>query len=227
MLLWPLKSLCTTCKTWCSQTNKKKTTTVIKEETCFIFSASSSSSTRLLKVAIVHNSPGGSFLLTLYFLHLSILSKPMTTNAFFSLRPLFRSQNYIPYFILISLLKTFYVFGTSVISVQFSHSAVSDSLPPHELQHARPHYHQLPEFTQTHVHRVGDAIQPSHPLSSPSPPAPNPSQHQSLFQWVKYLHQVAKVLGVSASASVLPMNIQDWSPLGWTGWIFLQSKSLK
>ena len=45
-----------------------------------------------------------------------------------------------------------------------------------------PAHHQLPEFTQTHVHRVGDTIQPSHPLSSPSPPAPNPSQHQSLFQ---------------------------------------------
>jgi len=54
--------------------------------------------------------------------------------------------------------------------------------------------HQFPEFTQTHVHRVGDAIQPSHPLSSPSPPDPNPSQHQSLFQWVKSLHEVAKVL---------------------------------
>ena len=47
-----------------------------------------------------------------------------------------------------------------------------------------PVHHQLPEFTQTHVHRVGDAIQPSHPLSSPSPPAPSPSQLQSLFQWV-------------------------------------------
>ena len=45
-----------------------------------------------------------------------------------------------------------------------------------------PVHHQLPEFTQTHVHRVSDAIQPSHPLSFPSPPAPNPSQHQSLFQ---------------------------------------------
>ena len=45
-----------------------------------------------------------------------------------------------------------------------------------------PVYHQLPEFTQTHVHQVGDAIQPSHPLSVPSPPVPNPSQHQSLFQ---------------------------------------------
>ena len=57
-----------------------------------------------------------------------------------------------------------------------------------------PVYHQLPEFTQIHVHRVSDAIQPSHPLSSPSPPAPNPSQHQSLFQWVNSLHQVAIVL---------------------------------
>ena len=57
-----------------------------------------------------------------------------------------------------------------------------------------PVHHQLPEFTQTHVHRVNDAIQPSYPLSSPSPPAPNPSQHQSLFQWVNSLHEVAKVL---------------------------------
>ena len=57
-----------------------------------------------------------------------------------------------------------------------------------------PVHHQLPEFTQTHVHRVSDAIQPSHPLPSPSPPAPNPSQHQSLFQWVNSLHEVAKVL---------------------------------
>ena len=57
-----------------------------------------------------------------------------------------------------------------------------------------PVHHQLPEFTQTHVHRVSDAIQPSHPLSSPSPPAPNPSQHQSLFQWVNSSHEVAKVL---------------------------------
>ena len=57
-----------------------------------------------------------------------------------------------------------------------------------------PVHHQLPEFTQTHAHRVGDAIQPSHPLSSPSPPAPNPSQHQSLFQWVNSSHEVATVL---------------------------------
>ena len=57
-----------------------------------------------------------------------------------------------------------------------------------------PVHHQLPEFTQTQVHRVSDAIQPSHPLSSPSPPAPNPSQHQSLFQQVNSSHEVAKVL---------------------------------
>ena len=57
-----------------------------------------------------------------------------------------------------------------------------------------PVHHQLPKFTQTHVHRVSDAIQPSHPLSSPSPPAPNPYQHQSLFQWVSSSHEVAKVL---------------------------------
>ena len=57
-----------------------------------------------------------------------------------------------------------------------------------------PVHHQLPEFTQTHVQRVSDAIQPSHPLSFPSPPAPNLSQHQSLFQWVNSSHEVAKVL---------------------------------
>ena len=57
-----------------------------------------------------------------------------------------------------------------------------------------PVHHQLPEFTQTHIHRVSDTIQPSHPLSSPSPLAPNPSQHQSLFQWVNSSHEVAKVL---------------------------------
>ena len=57
-----------------------------------------------------------------------------------------------------------------------------------------PVHHQLPEFTQTHFHRVSDVIQPSHPLSSLSPLARNPSQHQSLFQWVNSSHEVAKVL---------------------------------
>ena len=58
----------------------------------------------------------------------------------------------------------------------------SNSLQPYESQHVRPVHHQLLQLAQTHVHQVSDAIQPSHPLSSPSPPAPNPSQHQSLFQ---------------------------------------------
>ena len=84
---------------------------------------------------------------------------------------------------------------TSVQFSQFSRSVVSDSLQPHESQHARPPCPSpTPEFTQTHVHRVSDAIQLFHPLSSPFSPAPNPSQHQSLSQWVNSSHEVAKVL---------------------------------
>ena len=80
-------------------------------------------------------------------------------------------------------------------SVQFSHSVVSDSLKLLGLQHVRPLCPSpTPQITQTHVHWVSDAIQPSHPLSSPSPPALNLSQHQVLFKWVSSLHQVAKVL---------------------------------
>ena len=83
-------------------------------------------------------------------------------------------------------------------------------------------YH-LPEFAQTHVHWVSDVIQPFHPISSPSPPVFSLSQHQGLFQWVgsSHLH-----IGASASASALPMNIQDWFLLGLTGLISLQSKRL-
>ena len=70
-----------------------------------------------------------------------------------------------------------------ISSVQFSRSVVSNSLRCRESQPTSlPVHHQLLEFTQTHAHQVGDAIQPSHPLSSPSPPAFNPSQHQGLFQ---------------------------------------------
>jgi len=69
-----------------------------------------------------------------------------------------------------------------------------------------PVHHQLLELTQTHVHRVDDAIQPSHPLSSPSPPTFNLCQHQGHFQ---FFASDGKSIGVLASASVLPMNIQD------------------
>ena len=69
-----------------------------------------------------------------------------------------------------------------------------------------PVHHHLPEFTQTHVHRVGDAIQLSHPLSSPSPPAPNPSQHQGLFQWVNSSHEVSKVLELQLQHQFFPWS---------------------
>ena len=87
-----------------------------------------------------------------------------------------------------------------------------------------PVHHQIMELAQTHVHRVSDAIQPSHPLSSPSPPAFSLSQHQGLLPWGQVFTSGGQSIGVSAS--VLPVNIQDWFPLGWTGWISLQSKGL-
>ena len=92
-------------------------------------------------------------------------------------------------------------------SVQFS--SVTQSCPTlcDPVNHSTPGlpvHHQLPESTQTHVHWVGDAIQTSHPLSSPSPPALNLSQHQGLFQWVNSSHQVAKIL--SFSFSISPSN---------------------
>ena len=88
-----------------------------------------------------------------------------------------------------------------------------------------PVLHHLPELAQTHVHWVGDAIQRSHPLLSPSLPAFNISQHQGLSQWVSSSHQVAKVLDLHL-ASVLPINIQGWFPLGLTDLISWQSKGL-
>ena len=81
------------------------------------------------------------------------------------------------------------------LTLQFSHSVVSHSLPPHGPQHARPPCPSpAPGVHPTHVHRVGDAILPAHPLSSPSPPAFNLSQHQGLFKRLSSSHEVAKVL---------------------------------
>ena len=103
-----------------------------------------------------------------------------------------------------------------------------------------PVHHQLSEPTQTHVHHVGDAIQPS-PLLSPSPPVFNLSQHQGLpiswffasgsqsigynYDWSN-LYNFSTSTGVSALASFLPKKSQGWSPSEWTGWISLQSKGL-
>ena len=86
-----------------------------------------------------------------------------------------------------------------------------------------PVHHQLPEFTQTHVHWISDGIQPSHPLSSPS--LAFTLFHQGLLK-SRLFESGGQRMGASASASFLPMNIQDWSPLGWTDWISLQSKGL-
>ena len=88
-----------------------------------------------------------------------------------------------------------------------------------------PVLHHLLEFAQTHVHWVSDAIQPSHPLSPPSPSALNLSQHQGLFQWVSSSHQVAKVLELQLQHQSFQW-IQGWFPLGLIGFISLQSKGL-
>ena len=94
-------------------------------------------------------------------------------------------------------------------SVQLSSIAQSCPTLWDPMNHSTPGLpvpHHLPEFTQTHIHRVSDAIQPSHPRSSPSPPAPNLSQHQSLFQWVSYSHEVSKVLELQLQHHSLQRN---------------------
>ena len=92
------------------------------------------------------------------------------------------------------LTNTFHVTNVIILFSSVTQSCPSLCDPMDWSTPGLPVHHQLPEFTQTHVHWVGDAIQPSHPLSPPSPPAFNLSQHQGLFQWVSSLHQVAKVL---------------------------------
>ena len=88
-----------------------------------------------------------------------------------------------------------------------------------------PIHHQLSDFKQTHVHRVGGAIQPSHPLSSPYL-CPQSLPASESFPISQHFVRGGQSIGDSASASVLPKNTQDWSPLEWTGWISLQSKGL-
>ena len=116
------------------------------------------------------------------------------------------------------------------VSVQFSSVAQSCPTLCDPMDHSMPGlpvHHQLLDSTQTHVHWVGDAIQASHPLSFPSPPAVSLSQHQGLFKWVSSSHQVAKQsTGASASTSLLSMHIQGWFPLGLIRLIFGQSEGL-
>ena len=119
-------------------------------------------------------------------------------------------------------------FYSPLLMVQFSSVAQSCPTlcdPMNSSTPGLPVHHQLLEFTQTHVHRVGDAIQPSHPLSSPSPPAPNPSQHQSLFQWVitppqKTSYPLAIIL--HSPFSLNPSNTNFFLLSSWVSlfWIF-------
>ena len=113
-----------------------------------------------------------------------------------------------------------------VLYFQFSCSVVSDSLRPHRLQHTRPPCPLLPPGVYSNSWPLSWWCHPT--ISSsvvPSHPSSNFPQHQGLFKWVSSSNQMARVL-VSASTSVLLMNIQDWFPLRWTGWISLQSKGL-
>ena len=120
---------------------------------------------------------------------------------------------------------------TFLTLVQFSSVAQSCPIlcdPMNRSKPGLPVHHQLPESTQTPVHRVCDAIQP-HPISSSLIPfsfCPQSFPASGSFQMSQLFASCGQSIGVSASTSVLPMNTQDWSPLGWTGWIFLQSKGL-
>ena len=110
----------------------------------------------------------------------------------------------------------FHTYRTTFL-IQFSSVAQSCPTlcnPMNRSMPGLPVHHQLPESTQTHVHQVSDAIQPSHPLLYPSLPAPNPSQHLGSFPMSQLFTWCGQSTGVSDSTSVLPMNTQDWSPLG-------------
>ena len=111
-------------------------------------------------------------------------------------------------------------------SVQFSSVAQSCPILCNPMNHSTPGlpvHHQLPEFTQAHVHRVGDSISSSVILFSSCSQSLQASGSLPMSQ---LFASGGQSIGVSASASVLPMNILDWSHLGWTGWISLQSKGL-
>ena len=125
-----------------------------------------------------------------------------------------------PFLWLLLLLHTVYF-------LLFSGSVMSDSLQPHGLQHARlPCPSHFLDLAQTHVHWIGDSIQPSPPLSSPSPPALLSFPASGSFLISQLFSSGGQSIGVSASVSVLPMNSQDWSPLGWAGLISLHPKGL-
>ena len=114
--------------------------------------------------------------------------------------------------------------GKSVSSVTQSCPTLCD--PMNRSMPGIPVHHQLPEFTQTHIHWVGDIIQPSHPLIVPFSSCPQSFPASGSFPMSELFASGGQSTGVLASTSVPLMNTQNWSPLGWTGWISLQFKGL-
>ena len=118
---------------------------------------------------------------------------------------------------------------SGLLNIQFSLVAQSCPTLWHPVDCSKPGipvHQQLPEFTQTHVYWVADAIQLSHPPWSPSPPVPQSLPASESFQMSQLFAWGGQSIGVTALASFLPKNTQDWSPLEWTGCISLQSKGL-
>ena len=149
----------------------------------------------------IWNSPTGipSLPLALFLVMFSkahLTSHSRMSGSRWVITPLWLSWSWIS-FLYSSSVYSCHLFLISSASVQFSsvtQSCLTLCDPMNCSMPGLPVHHHLPEFMHTHIHRVVDATQPSHPLSSPSSPAPNPSQHQSLFRWVNSLHEVAKVL---------------------------------
>ena len=143
----------------------------------------------------------------------------------------FSQVPFVPYaygFISIPLISMFQSMDTfqSTFSSRQSQSCPTLCNPMNCSTSGLPVHHQLAEPTQTHVHWVGDAIQPSHPLLSPSTSAPQSFPASGSFQMSQLFTSAGQSFGVSASTSVLPTNTQDQSPLGWTAWSSLQSEGL-
>ena len=122
--------------------------------------------------------------------------------------------------------KLHIVFFPSITSVQFSRSVVSDSLRPHESQHARPPYPSPTPRVYSNSCPLSRWCHPAISSSAVPNPCPQSLPASGSFPMSQLLAWGGHCTGVSASASVLPMNTQDWSPLGWTGWISLQPKGL-